>query len=357
MNDFLNCYDRNIKKNAILQNAYDIEESQTLNEIYYMNCKLPGDDNKLQYVVPFGFARWNENGQLYRLIKKSVNHEDFDSVTLEYEHVIATLYNDIMYGSFTYGGNSVKTADVIRYVLSKQKTKNWVLGGCDFDRRFEYTWKHETLLSALFSIPKEFGEDYMWDYETTVYPWKLYLRKLDNKINPEYYIRANRNLISATNDSDYTGVFTRIYALGYEDEEGKQLDITSVNNGQPYVQASKEIIDKYGLIETILIDRRFENAESLKAYAESCLKLSVEPAISRSFNVVDLYPITTVKIDNARVGGLTRLTEDGTTVFITKTTRMLDQPGNLTIELSTKSTTIADVISNLAGRVQVNSVY
>lgn len=357
MNDFLNCYDRKIRKNAILQNAYDIEESQELNEIYNMTFKMPGDDNKIPYILPFGFIRYNEDGQLYRIIKKGMEHEYTDNVTVQCEHVIATLCNDVMYGSFSYGGGTVGTADVIRYLLDQQKTKNWVLGGCDFDRRFEYTWKHETILSALFNIPKEFGEDYMWDYETTVYPWKLYLRKLNKDIHPEFYIRAKRNLIGAENNDDYSKIYTRIYALGYEDENGEQLTIESVNNGVPYVEAPADIIEKYGLIENVLIDRRYENADSLKAYAETTLNNSIEPAISRTFDVVDLYPITNSDIDNAHVGALTRLTGDGLNVFITKTKRIHDQPGNLTLELSTKSTNVVNQIADIANQVRINSVY
>lgn len=357
MKSFLNCYDRNIKKNAVLQNAYNIEETQELNETYFVNFMMPGDDNKLDYVQPFGFIRYNEDGQLYRIMKRGMKHDDIDYLTVECQHVITTLHDTVMYGSFTYGGGTVNTTDVINYILDKQPVKHWVLGGCDFDRRFEYTWKHETLLSALTAIPKEFGEDYMWDYETTVYPWKLYLRKLDKSVNPEFYIRAKRNLIGAENSADYTGIVTRVYALGYEDEEGVQLTIESVNDGLPYVQADAETMAKYGLIETILIDRRFENAESLKAYAEATLNNAIEPGISRSFDVVDLYPITNSDIDNARVGALTRLVGDGTNVFITKTTRVHDQPGNLNLELSTKSTTLVNQIVDIASRVKINSVY
>lgn len=357
MNDFLNCYDHDARKNAILQNAHKVEETQELNQVYFLNFTLPGDDQKLEYIQPFCYFRWNEDGQLYRMIKRSASYGDSMTVSVDAEHTIVTLCNDIMYGSHSFGGGSVGTADVINYILDQQKVKNWVLDGCDFDRRFEYNWKHENLLNALFSIPREFGEDYMWDYDTTVYPWRLYLRKLDKSIPPQFYIRAKRNLIGSTDDQDYTGIYTRIYALGYEDENDENLTIESVNDGCPYVQADEEYIAKYGLIEAVLIDRRFENAEALKAYAESVLRNSIEPGISRSFDVVDLYPLTNSDIDRARVGALTRLTGDGTNVYITKTIRVLDEPGNLTVEFSTKSSTIADHMVNLAERVRVESVY
>lgn len=360
MKDFLNLYDQDRQKIAVLQNAFDIDETQQLNNIYYMTFTIPADDLKCKLIEPFDYIRWNEKNQLYRIVKRSFEHTETDTITCESEHVISMLCNDVLYGTHTYGGGKVKTSDVINFLLSKQKKKNWVLGGCDFDRRFEYTWKHENILNALFSIPKEFDEDYMWDYDTTVYPWRLYLKKLDHTIDPEYYIRAKRNLISNTEDFDYTGIYTRIYPLGNETEDGANLTIKSVNKGVPYIQASKEYIDKYGLIEAVLIDNRFENPETLKAYAEAVLRNSVEPGVSRSFNVVDLYPLTNDPIDNVRVGSFARLTEDKTNVYITKTTRILDDPGNLSIELSTKSYKVSDYsdyIVKLAEKVQTNSVY
>lgn len=358
MNDYLNCYDRSLRKVAILQNAYDIEETQELNQLYQLTFSIPADDAKINFLQAFHYIRWNEDGQLYRIKSRSYEYRDgSELLRVECEHVFATLIDNVMFGEFTYGGGVVKTSDVITYVLEKQPVQNWILDGCDFDRRFEYTWRQETLLNALLSIPKEFDENYMWDFNTNVYPWRLYLRKLDSSILPNFYIRAEKNLLGSTDDRNFTSVFTRIYGLGGSDGEGNQLTIESVNNGLPYLDAPVDIIEKYGLIEYVLIDQRFTNPETLKAYMSALLTRAIEPGVSKTFEVVDLYRLTNSDIDRAYVGALAKFTYDDTNVFITKTTRVLDQPGNLSIEFATYAGKLTDIISDLSESVHIQSAY
>ena len=114
---------------------------------------------------------------------------------------------------------------------------------------------------------------------------------------------------------------------------------------------------KYGIKEKVLVDRRFQSAETLMAYAQSVLDELTTPAMSRKFNVIDLYPITSQDIDNAEVGKICKLTEDDTTAIITKTIRILDDPGNLTIDLSTKASDVASAIADLAERTRIEAVY
>ena len=356
MADFLNVYDMDRQKTAILQNAFDITETQELNKIYTLDFQIPADDEKTKYLLPFHYVRWGENGQLYRII--NINYVDSDKsiLSVSCEHVIAMLCDELMFGAIQYGGGTVKTSAVITYLLSKQSTANWVLDECDFDRRFEYLWEQENILNALYAIPKEFTKAYKWQFDTTVYPWKLSLKAIDATIHPEYYIRAKRNLLSSGTAQDYTGICTRIYPLGYG-EGVNQLTIKDMNNGVPYLQSPANIVAQYGIKEKVLVDRRFENAESLKEYAQTMLDGLQTPSMSRTFDVVDLYPLTSQDIDDAEVGKICKMTGDDTIAYITKTTRVLDVAGNLSIELSTKATDIASTIADLADRVRIESVY
>ena len=76
-------------------------------------------------------------------------------------------------------------------------------------------------------------------------------------------------------------IVTRLYPLGYG-EGVNQLGIGSVNSGVPYLQSPKTITDKYGIIERVWIDRRYEDPASLKAAAEAMLQEIQEPAVSYS---------------------------------------------------------------------------
>lgn len=352
----INVYDLNRKKTAVLQNAYSITETQELNKIYSLSFAIPATDPKVQYIKPFHYVRYGEDGELYRIVNADPTENDVSTLQVNCEHVIAVLCDNVMFGSYVYGGTDVKTAEVINWILSKQAEQNWVLGQCDWDLEFEYNWEQENLLNALYAVPKEFASPYMWTFDTQSYPWRVNLVRIDPTAKPEYYIRAKLNLLGSSASQSYADICTRIYPLGYG-EGVNQLTIKDVNNGVPYLQSPPEIIAQYGIKEKVLVDRQYENAESLKAYAQSVLDATQTPSMTRSFDVVDLYPITNAEIDNAKVGKICKLTEDGTITYITKTTRVLDTAGDLKIELSTKSTNVADTIADLADRVRIESVY
>ena len=352
----LNVYDLNRRKTAVLQNAYNIQETKELNQIYHLDFNLPATDEKARYIQAFHYVRYGEDGELYRIVSAKQSESDTSTLTVSCEHVIATLVDDLIFGVFQYGGGTIKTGDVIEALLEKQNTRNWVLGECDFTRRFEYLWEQENILNALYSIPKEFTKAYKWCFDTTSYPWKVSLKAIDTTIHPEYYIRAKSNLLGSDAQQDFTGICTRVYPLGYG-EGVNQLGIKEINGGKTYLEAPAEVVARYGIKEKVLVDRRYENAESLMAYGQTVLDALSVPSLTRSFNVIDLYPITGAEIDNAKPGQIAKLTEDGTVTYITKTTRVLDEPGNLQIDLSTKATDIASSIADLAERVRIEAVY
>lgn len=369
--DMLNVYDLNRRKTAVLQNAYQITETKELNKIYSLTFSLPATDEKAQYLQPYHYVRYGEGSELYRIIGISKTESDTGTLNVSCEHVIATLVDDVMFGNEKYGGGSITTPEVIRHLLMNQHTKNWTLSQCDFSRKFEYLWEQENILNALYSIPKEFSKSYQWVFDTVSYPWKVSLKLIDESIHPEYYIRAESNLLSSQSGQDYTSICTRIYPLGYGEgvnqltikeakvnrNTGEVDEDNGVKYGNIYIQAPDAIISKYGLKEKVLVDRRYENANSLYQYAKTMLDALSVPTMSRSFSVVDLYPLTGAEIDNAQPGQICELTIDGTKACITKTVRVLDDPGNLQITLSTKATDIAANVADLADRVRIESVY
>lgn len=353
----LNVYDpMTHRKTAVLQNAFEIIETHELNQIYDLTFTMPATDEKVSYCLPRHFVRWGDTGELYRI--KDIRHNNSNTGTVEYEceHVVTTLCDSLLFGSFTYGGGSIKTSDVIIWLLEQQKTRNWVLGTCDFDRKFEYGWEQENILNALYAIPKEFSTPYKWVFDTTAYPWKISLKVIDSTVHPEYYLRAESNILSSGTEADYADICTRIYPLGYG-EGVNQLTIRDVNSGIPYLQSPDAVIREYGLVEKVLVDRRFENPESLKAYAQTMLDNLQTPGFSREFDVTDLYPLTSQSLDDAEVGKICRMTGDGSIAYITKTVHRWDEAGSLQIELSTKASDVASRVADLAERVRIESVY
>ena len=366
----LNVYNlANRRKTAVLQNAFNIFETHELNKIYTLTFDIPKTDEKVQYLEPRHYVRWGDDNELYRIKIPKVEESDTSTISYECEHVITTLCDSIIFGSHSVGGWQMRTRDVIEWLLDQQKVRNWVLDECDFDRRFEYLWEQETIINALYSIPQEFGVPYKWVFDTTVYPWKISLKSINANINPEFYLQAKSNILSSGTSADYANICTRIYPLGYGEgvnqltienalvKDGEVDEVNGTKYGKTYIDAPQSYIDRYGIVEKLLVDRRFEHANSLYAYAKTTLEAYMEPGMSRTFDVTDLYPLTKQSWDNAEVGKVCRMMEDGTTAFIKKTIHQLDNPGYLKIDLSTKTDDVSSSVAALSERVRIETVY
>lgn len=259
-------FDKNNTKIAILENATNITETRRLNSIYSLVFSLPYNDPKNEHCQPFFFAKYSDNDRMYRILPSQMEITEAGFINYECEHVIATLIDNVLYGHHIVGNIGIYTRECINYILNKQKTRRWKLDKCDFSRQFEYAWEQETLLSALFSVATPLKEAYKWDYQTSGFDWKLSLTMIDKYANPKIYIRDKKNSMKLIRQSDPKEICTRLYPLGYG-EGVNQLNISEINNGLKYLQSPQQYIDKYGLIERIWIDRRYENVESLKEAA------------------------------------------------------------------------------------------
>lgn len=351
----LEVYDRQMRKLAILHLAYNRVEEKRLNEVGTFSFSLPANDPKAEHCQPFYFIR-NDGGDFYRVLADGLDVKDTGERTYTCEHCIATLVDDIMFGSTILGNVGMYTRDVIAYILNKQTVKHWRLGECDFAKEFEYGLESENLLNAMFSIANLFAEPYQWVYSMSTYPWTVSLKKIDVDANPQFYIRAGKNLLSSSTSRTGVDVCTRLYLLGYG-EGDNQLTISGINDGKPYLQSPAQYIDRYGLISKVYVDRSFEDAESLMERGRALLAVMQDPPRTRTFQVADLYEITKQTYDDAKIGGIVRLAEDGTTTYITGIKKNLEKPGDMTVEMSTSPTNIAAGIADIADRQRIEQVY
>lgn len=346
-------FDRNRVKKAILQNAFGIEEDLQLNSLYTLTFSLPYDDPKNDFCRPFWLVRCN--GRLYRIQPSSLEISDAGAITYTCEHVIATLIDRAMFGYYHIGGIGVYTAEVLQWLLSFQG--DWRLGQCDFSRQFEYGWEQETLLAALFSVPGRFTELYMWDYDTESYPWTVHLKKLDQNAPPQLYVRNEKNVLTLRKDSDTRDICTRLYPLGYG-EGINQLSIADVNDGVPYLQSPQEYIDQYGIVERIWIDRRYEDAESLKQAAQVMLNELQEPMEEYEVSFAELQG---GEYDQAALGKIVRVIDNRVGLdkvsYITGITRSNDNAAESKVTIANKPASIASTVADMADRQRIEAAY
>ena len=341
----LEIYDMNRVPVCMLQNAFDIQEQQSLNALWYLDFKLPATDTKNEFCNAYWYARFND-GELYRIFPNGYNDaSDLPYYSYHCEHVLATLLNKVMPGIVTMGGYYQSTPDVLRAILAKQDAQDWVLGECDFSRRFEYGFEKENLLAALFSVPQCFDEDYIWTFETKSYPWTLNLKRLNKNAEPVLNVRYGYNRLSYNRQPDYTNHVTKLYAYG-SGEGVNQLNIKKFTNGLGYILADNEHIEKYGVRESIWVDRRYENEETLYAAAQSMLNELCDPITSYSCGF----------IGDVKIGEVVNIIDYEQTYVVKKIITYGDID-DIQYELSNKQPTLASTIADLANRQRIETTY
>lgn len=348
-------FNRDRQRVAILENAYSVEEDRRINAIWYLSFSLPYNDPKNEYCKPFFYVRVG-GGELYRIMPSSTEINETGGVEYEAEHVLATLLDNVLFGFHVVGNRGVYTEECIQYVLDHQLERHWVLDRCEFRRQFEYGWEQETLLSALFSIATPLS-GYMWKTDTTSYPWRLSLLNIGAQAVPQLYVRSAWNMLEYQEERDPQQVCTRLYPLGYG-EGVNQLGIADINDGLPYLQSPPEIVERYGIVERIWIDRRYEDVESLKAAAQAMLDELQEPL--RQFKV-GFTELDSSDYNRAEVGRKVRIIHPQTGEFIDTTITGLninhDDVVESSIKVANRSTSIASSVADMADRQRIEQAY
>lgn len=355
-------FDRNMRRLAYLDNALAVGYALETNSLWSATFTLPADDKKNAYCAPLNFVEifdGDERIDLFRIIGEDLERSDGATRYYNCEHVLATLISDVLFQYHQCGGSGVKTADVLNYILARQTRQNWKLGDCDFKRYFEYNWENSTLLAALFAVPECFDSEYLWSWDTTVYPWTLSLTAPTNALKSE--IRYAKNMTNIKKTTDATSIANRVYALGYG-EGVNQLTIESVNGGVPYVEDALSI-ERYGLCSTILVDSRYEIAENLKAYAEQILAGLKEPYVSYEIGAIDLHRLTGDSFSKFRPGEVVRVVDEAdginlrTRIVRVEKSDAEGDSGNVTVTIANKTQDIAGSISDLQSRALIGETY
>lgn len=349
-------YDQNMRRLAYLNKAFDISYTTKLNALWTASFSLPAADHKNEYCQPFYFVELFDGGkrvELFRIMPTRQEKGTSNVITYECEHVLATLLDNLLFGCHQIGNVGVYTTQVLRYIIDQQIEKHWRLGQVDFARQFEYKWENENLLAALFSVPQPFTEPYQWTFDTAHYPWTLNLVK--GETEPTCELRYRKNMTGITKTVDPTNIVTRLYCLGYG-EGDNQLNIKSINGGKPYLEVSSP----YGIKEAAFIDRRYEDANSLKAAGQAMLNELSVPYVSYSVDAIDLSEKSGSEYDRFIAGKLVHVIdkEDGIefNAYITETTKTIGE-ATPKLTIANKEKDIATSISDLQERQRIEQTY
>ena len=329
------------------------------NAVWSAKFSLPYDDPKRKHCEPFNYVKIEDNGKyigLFRIIPSLTNFDDQKIVSYTLEHVLSTLLDDVLF--LYHQLSNWTTKEVLQYIIDKQSTKNWKLGTVAFTRYFHYSWENENLLSALFSVPKPFDVQYRWTWDTTSYPWTLNL--VEDTTKSEGVLRYAHNMKELEVESDPTTVVNRIYPLGYG-EGVNQLTIKKVNNNVPYLEDT-ESIAKYGLKQYIWVDKKFEDATSLKASAQGLLNQWKKPKLTGRATAANVSKITGLKKDELTEGKIITLIHpdygiDEQRIVKEEHPDFKGRPQDVNLEWASKTEDLSTTTTDLERRQQINELY
>ena len=344
------------KRLCYLQNAYAIGYTKENGKLWTARFSLPLSDPKRKHCRYFNLVEVFDGDRyvgLFRIMPADDTRENENASTYECEHVLATLMDDVLLGWHEIGNIGVFTRTVLEYILSKQTTQRWVLGECDFTRQYLYGWENENLLTAFFSVPQPFTDEYRWEYDTTVYPWTLHLKYAPE--DPKADLRYKKNMIGVTKHTDPGQLCTRLYAYGYG-EGVNALNFSELNNGKPYLDS--EEMGNYGLIARIWKDERYQDSQSLLDAARAMLARLERPLVS-----YDVSGVHAGRLAECEPGDIVRVVdqEEGTDAY----SRIVSiDKGDVTgasktanVTIANEKQTIASSVADLADRQRIESVY
>ncbi|OSH30326.1 phage minor structural protein, N-terminal domain protein [Enterococcus faecalis] len=349
---------------AVLDNAYQVSYEKIENQIGNLEFSMPLDDPKNEFLQEMLWVELTDNENeyigLYRVMPSTVRKDaSNNSITYTANEALCTLLDTVLFGYHELVNR--KTVDVINYLLNKQRTKHWVLKKCEFTRFFSYAWENENgLADALFSIPQAFDEDYMWQWNTKVYPFELSLVKPPKE--PIARIQEGYNMQGFEIERDPNNLVNRVYPLG-AGEGVNQINIKSVNKNIPYVEDAKSI-KEHGLVEYVWVDQRFTVPQALKDNAINMLKKWAQPKISWDVTAADLLKLTDepLSIDKLRQGTVIMINTDdfgSINLRIKKETKqdVFGAPQDIQLELGNLSDDFTTTMSDLKRKQEINETY
>lgn len=361
---FVEVYDQQMRLQAVLENAKDVQYQLNYNELSTGAFTLPAKDPKIQHCQAHAFVKITDEPRppmLYRIIQEpAVSLIGGRERMFTLEGAEATMLDKLIFGYHQIGGTGVDTEAVLRWLLDWQdEPKRWTLGRCDFHYEFEYKFESVQLLPALFSVASCIAGEYTWVFDTNVTPWTVSLVKASTA--PSCGLTYMRNMTDIQKGMDATGLVTRLYPIGYG-EGVNELHIGSVNGGLDYIDA--DTISIWGVKEAAYPDKRIEDAQTLMARGRAVLEELKNPYISYTATAVDLSRYTGKAWDMFMPGALIRVMDhEHGDILLDMRLKSVQKgdlygaPHGVTMTIANSERDVTGAINALADRAGIMELY
>ena len=259
-----------------LNKATNIQETLLINEISKLSFTMPINDAKTKDIETNNIVRLGELGERY--VIKQINKSKGERGTIQIRAlgISSNLQKTLLFGGINIPSTQQSVPQVITRLLDEhfaRQGERWILGKCDFEDNYGGRFINETILSSLIRIGNQLEESYYYKFDTSTEPYVVNLLRIDLESIPSVWLEKRTNKVNATEAEDISDIFTRLYILSDDDE----IDVRPINNGKNYIEATAEIIERYGLIERYYKNVGADNANLLLGQAKGILRRNSVP--------------------------------------------------------------------------------
>lgn len=204
-------------------------------------------------------------------------------------------FNDTVIMPFEFSGrpDELLAKLVEEHNAQVGEEKKFIVGECTVTDPNDYIVRSsEKAMQTIDCIKEKLTESSLGGYIRIRYEAEgNYIDYIDDgNILCNQAIEFGKNLIDLNRTSVYTDIVTSVVPYGAEDENGKNIDVSSVNNGSLVVD-DEELIEKYGLIRRPMYWDDVTHPENLLEKTKQFLKGMDYNQDHVVFNALDLSHI------------------------------------------------------------------
>jgi phage minor structural protein len=336
---------------GVLKNAYDIIIEEQINGEDNLTFKLPKNDKKRKEIGEEPVEMIAVIGNRYYVVKEVIDKRDDDG-KLYSEFTCEALWTELR--DWYVDGIEVvevdaKTAlETIVSSIFRELTDpefDWTVGIVEVRKKRTLRSDWSDVLSLVRSVQETWGGEILFDTKNKVIHL---LNQIGKDVGVRFYY--NKNLKNIERTIDTYDLVTRIYPTG-----AGGLDITTVNNGVPYLE-NMTWVNKLNLRRKVIPykwkDERYTVPLNLKEDAQKMLDEMAKPKVSYKTSVHDLSTLSGHEHESFELGDTVtavdaELFDEEIVNRIVRRKQDVRRPENTEVELSQPSKTLADVQSRL----------
>ena len=350
--------------------AMHIKEELAINEITTLSFQYPiingGKWTNLQNEQLVLF-----NNEYYRIKNLSINHDEGGNLYVE---VSCKHYSDNLANTMISIDEQtpLNVIDLMKIALCYDENNvsefGWSIGNIEVDRVAKRGL--EAVEQSPFSILLTIADKYDGILKFNSQTMTIDMLKAQDTNHPTFDLRVSKNLKNFNIEYDTSEMVTRLYCYGATDDNGNELDITSVEpHNKPYIENfdyfktigySEEYINSHKdlfLSTNIWTDDVFVDAQDLYNEGLKQLEKVSQPTINISVSALDMNTVNN-DITKFDLGACIRVYDEdlGADVLcnVIKRTKDYDNPHILNCEV-TSAITYHDTLSQLFTNVNTTS--